>query len=47
MNRSWFQDNQVPHYDLRDVRRKQAVALGAVEVSRRDAVLLWRKFFTK
>lgn len=42
MKRSWFQNKRVPHYDLRDSRRVKAVSLGAKEVSRREAVMIWR-----
>ena len=47
MKRSWFQDHRVPHYDLTPKRRARAVELGAVELSRSDAVKLWRKFYPK
>lgn len=43
MKRSWFQDKRVPHYDLREVRRNDAIKLGAVSVTNREAVLIWRK----
>ena len=44
MRRSWFQsgNGRHPHYDLVKSRRDRAVALGALEVSGRDLVLLWR-----
>lgn len=42
MKRSWFQPHSTPHYDLTPSRRKVAVALGAVEVDRRQAVTIWR-----
>lgn len=42
MKRSWFQNKRIPHYDLRDSRRAKAVSLGAKEVSRREAVMIWR-----
>lgn len=43
MKRSWFQDKRIKHYDLRASRRQKAIKLGAVEVSRREAVKIWRK----
>ena len=44
MRRSWFQsgNGRHPHYDLVKSRRDRAVALGALEVSGRDLVLMWR-----
>lgn len=44
MKRSWFQDKRAaPHYDLTLSRRQAAVALGAIEVERRQAVAIWRQ----
>ena len=42
MKRSWFQDKRIKHYDLHARRRQKAVELGVVEVSRREAVKIWR-----
>ena len=44
MRRRWFQPGRGrhPHYDLVKSRRDKAVALGALEVSGRDLVLMWR-----
>ena len=44
MRRAWFQsgNGRHPHYDLVKSRRDRAVALGALEVSGRDLVLMWR-----
>lgn len=44
MRRSWFQPGRGrhPHYDLVKSRRDRAVALGAIEVSGRDMILMWR-----
>lgn len=42
MKRSWFQDKHIKHYDLHARRRQKAVELGAIEVSRREAVKIWR-----
>ncbi|KMW47574.1 DUF4031 domain-containing protein [Ralstonia holmesii] len=43
MKRAWFQHPPVaPHYDLTERRRLHAVSLGAVEVGRREAGLIWQ-----
>lgn len=42
MKRSWFQDERVKHYDLTPTRRLAAIAAGAIEVERREAVRIWR-----
>lgn len=43
MKREWFQlSRQAPHYDLTPSRRAKAVALGAVELGRRESVAIWR-----
>jgi hypothetical protein len=43
MQRQWFQDlPRAPHYDLTPERRAAAVAMGAIEVDRRTAVMIWR-----
>jgi len=43
LKRAWFQQSaRAPHYDLTASRRSQAVLLGAVEVDRRAAALIWR-----
>lgn len=44
MQRRWFQNGSrvAPHYDLTQSRRLLAVRAGAVEVSRREAVAIWR-----
>lgn len=48
LKRAWFQLDEgkrrpIPHYDLTAKRRAAAVALGAVEVDRRQAVTIWRR----
>ena len=44
MKPHWFQDKpSLPHYDLTLTKRARAVNLGAIEMSRRDAVLKWRE----
>lgn len=41
--RGWFQDKNVPHYDLTASRRVDAIAHGAVAITRRQAVEIWRE----
>lgn len=36
MDRAWFQPLSFPHYDVSLSRRERALALGAVEVDRRE-----------
>ena len=43
MKRSWFQDHRIPHYDLTTKRREKAIQLGVIELSRKEAVKIWRK----
>jgi hypothetical protein len=43
LKRNWFQTKSSPHYDLTERRRKMAIALGAVEVSRQQAVEIWKR----
>lgn len=46
LKRKWFQNKQgkCPHYDLHEARHKVAVKLGAVELDRRAAVEIIRKW---
>lgn len=44
MRREWFQDKpSLKHYDLNARRRIVAVARGAIELNRYDAVMKWRQ----
>ena len=44
LKREWFQrDSRLPHYDLTARRRAVAVAVGAVELTRRQFVEVMRK----
>lgn len=38
LRREWFQNGRVAHYDLTPARRAAAIRLGAIEVTRREAV---------
>lgn len=40
LRRNWFQGD---HYDLTPSRRREAVSLGAIELTREQAVQIWRK----
>lgn len=44
MKKEWFQPKSFPHYDVCKTRRKQAVELGAIEVTSRELVMVMRKF---
>lgn len=44
LRRGWFQDKAVPHYDLNEQRRKAAVAAGAIELDRHNAVPIFRRW---
>ncbi|RYZ63047.1 MAG: DUF4031 domain-containing protein [Chitinophagaceae bacterium] len=52
MKRSWFQVGgkaEMPHYDLVASRRKRAVALGAIEINRKqlcEKLAQWRQSIT-
>ena len=36
MQRRWFQDERLPHYDMVPSRRRRAILAGAVEMSLRE-----------
>jgi len=46
MRREWFQPMSFPHYDLSKSTRRQAVALGALEIERREVAELMRRLRT-
>lgn len=41
--REWFQPRSFPHYDVPLFRRARVVALGAVQVDRRQLALIMRR----
>lgn len=45
LKRAWFQTSRsgMPHYDICQTKRAQAIALGAVEIDRRKLVELVRQ----
>lgn len=43
LRRSWFQPRSFPHYDVSLERRRRAVALGAVELDRRELARFIRR----
>lgn len=43
MKRAWFQPRSSPHYDLTVRRRAKAVALGAIELDRKQLVYKLRE----
>lgn len=43
VKRKWFQDHDVPHYDICKQMRTHALKLGAIEISRREVGLIIKK----
>ncbi len=44
LRREWFQDRpRLPHYDLTEAKRRQAIKLGAVEATRQKVVETMRR----
>lgn len=46
LKQEWFQDHRLPHYDLSQTKRASAVKKGAVEVTSRQLIILFRSHFT-
>ena len=44
LRRSWFQDKTLPHYDLTENKRRQAVRLGAIEIDDKRLVEIMRQY---
>jgi hypothetical protein len=45
LERGWFQsDGHLPHYDLTERKRRAAIAQGAIELDRRSAVMVFRRW---
>jgi len=48
LKRSWFQNGSAPHYDLSKTKRREAIALGATELSirgDRDSRREWQRVY--
>lgn len=43
LKRAWFQDKRVPHYDLTEGKRLQALQHGAVPLTREETVAKWQE----
>lgn len=43
LRRDWFQDGRLPHYDLCQSKRRNAVNRGAVEVSAKELIAIITK----
>jgi len=39
LKREWFQDKKVPHYDITENKRRQAISMGAREAKSRQELL--------
>ena len=45
LQRGWFQNHEhLPHYDLTASKRRRAVAMGAIQLDRRSAVMVFRRW---
>lgn len=44
LRREWFQDHNVPHYDVCQSKRALAIWLGAVEIERGEVVKIIRRW---
>ena len=49
LKRSWFQkkNNQIPHYDLVETKRKKAIALGTIPITTKEFVRRMRAYRNK
>ena len=47
IKREWFQDGKYPHYDLCQSKRKEAVRLGAKEVTAKEILKIARRLSRK
>jgi hypothetical protein len=43
LKRAWFQDHGTPHYDLCQAKRTFAIQLGAIEIDRRQTLVIIRQ----
>lgn len=43
LRREWFQEKRVPHYDLNASRRAVAIRNGVIQLTREEAVVMWRE----
>lgn len=43
LKRAWFQNHGTPHYDLCQTKRQLAIQRGAVQVGRRELVVIIRR----
>ncbi len=44
LRRSWFQTNTIPHYDLTENKRAQALRFGALEITDKRLVEMIREY---
>lgn len=45
LKRRWFQDKNIPHYDISLSKKKMAIGMGAVEVTSRELIEIYRSTF--
>jgi hypothetical protein len=43
LKKAWFQDHNIPHYDLTPNKRKLAIAYGVIEVDLQQSIKIWKK----
>ena len=43
LDRSWYQHKTIPHYDLTKNKRREAIKLGAIQISKKEMVEFIKK----
>ena len=42
LKREWFQDHRIPHYDVSKSKRKEAIKMGAKEITTKELIERFR-----